>query len=51
MRSLATRAQANLALFEHIDECEEPRRSQGRVGWLRPNEFEEKRCADQAAAE
>ncbi|MGX4688093.1 hypothetical protein [Streptomyces sp. JNUCC 63] len=43
-------AEANLALFEYIDGCHNPRRTQKRLGHLEPIEFEEKHHADQAAA-
>ncbi|MGW7620357.1 IS3 family transposase [Streptomyces antimycoticus] len=50
-RTFATRAQANLALFEYIDGFYNPRRIQKRLGYLSPIEFEEKHNADQATAE
>ncbi|MFD5575023.1 IS3 family transposase [Streptomyces cadmiisoli] len=50
-RVFATRADANLALFEYIDGFFNPRRIQKRLGYLSPIEFEEKHYADQAAAE
>ncbi|MGJ5800460.1 IS3 family transposase [Streptomyces europaeiscabiei] len=50
-RVFATRADANLALFEYIDGFYNPRRIQKRLGYLSPIEFEEKHYADQAAAE
>ncbi|MFF1279147.1 IS3 family transposase [Streptomyces marokkonensis] len=50
-RVFATRAQANLALFEYIDGFYNRRRIQKRLGYLSPIEFEEKHYADQAAAE
>ncbi|MEU9379561.1 IS3 family transposase [Streptomyces sp. NPDC048279] len=50
-RLFATRAEANLALFEYIDGFYNPRRIQKRLGYLNPIEFEEKHYADQAAAE
>ncbi|WUB70448.1 IS3 family transposase [Streptomyces sp. NBC_00576] len=50
-RVFATRAEANLALFEYIDGFYNPRRIQKRLGYLSPIEFEEKHYADQAAAE
>ncbi|MFH7341237.1 IS3 family transposase [Streptomyces sp. KHY 26] len=50
-RVFATRAEANLALFEYIDGFYNPRRIQKRLGYLSPVEFEEKHYADQAAAE
>ncbi|MFC9624883.1 IS3 family transposase [Streptomyces sp. NPDC056930] len=50
-RVFATRAEANLALFEYIDGFYNPRRIQKRLGYLSPIEFEEKHYADQAATE
>ncbi|CAG6399033.1 hypothetical protein SCOCK_80188 [Actinacidiphila cocklensis] len=50
-RIFATRAEANLALFEYIDGFYNSRRIQKRLGYLSPIEFEEKHYADQAAAE
>ncbi|MEV0695605.1 IS3 family transposase [Streptomyces sp. NPDC050388] len=50
-RTFATRAEANLALFEYIDGFYNSRRIQERLGWLSPIEFEEKYYADRAAAE
>ncbi|MEH0516709.1 IS3 family transposase [Streptomyces sp. B21-079] len=50
-RVFATRADANLALFEYIDGFYNPRRIQKWLGHLSPIEFEEKHYADQAAAE
>jgi putative transposase len=50
-RIFATRAEANLALFEYIDGFYNPRRIQKRLGYLSPIEFEEKHYASQAAAE
>ncbi|WP_327280710.1 IS3 family transposase [Streptomyces sp. NBC_01205] len=50
-RTFATRAEANLALFEYIDGFYNPRRIQKRLGYLSPIEYEEKHYADQAAAE
>ncbi|MFG2584795.1 IS3 family transposase [Streptomyces malaysiensis] len=50
-RTFATRAEANLALFEYFDGFYNPRRIQKRLGYLSPIEFEEKHYADQAAAE
>lgn len=50
-RVFATRAEANLALFEYIDGFYNSRRIQKRLGYLSPIEFEEKHYADQAAAE
>ncbi|MGW0999760.1 IS3 family transposase [Streptomyces sp. NPDC002523] len=50
-RVFATRAEANLALFEYIDGFYNSRRIQKRLGYLSPIEFEEKHYADQATAE
>ncbi|MET8138655.1 IS3 family transposase [Streptomyces sp. NPDC005251] len=50
-RVFATRAEANLALFEYIDGFYNSRRIQKRLGYLSPIEFEEKYYADQATAE
>ncbi|WP_328335938.1 MULTISPECIES: IS3 family transposase [unclassified Streptomyces] len=50
-RVFATRAEANLALFEYIDGFHNSRRIQKRLGYLSPIEFEEKHYADQATAE
>lgn len=50
-RVFATRAEANLALFEYIDSFYNPRRIQKRLGYLSPIEFEEKHYANQATAE
>lgn len=50
-RTFATRAEANLALFEYIDGFYNSRRIQERLGFLSPVEFEEKHYADQATAE
>lgn len=50
-RVFATRAEANLALFEYIDGFYNSRRIQKRLGYLSPIEFEEKHYAEQAAAE
>ncbi|MFH8477169.1 IS3 family transposase [Streptomyces sp. NPDC018000] len=50
-RAFATRAEANLALFEYIDGFCNSRRIQERLGWLSPVEFEEKYYADQATAD
>ncbi|MCX4682022.1 IS3 family transposase [Streptomyces sp. NBC_01433] len=50
-RVFATRAEANLALFEYIDGFYNSRRIQKRLGHLSPIEFEEKHHADQATAE
>jgi transposase InsO family protein len=41
----------NLALFEYIDGFYDSRRIQERLGFLRPIEFEEKHCANQATTE
>ncbi|WP_351230141.1 IS3 family transposase [Streptomyces sp. NPDC002133] len=50
-RVFATRAEANLALFEYIDGFYNSRRIQKRLGYLSPIEYEEKHYANQAAAE
>jgi transposase InsO family protein len=50
-RVFATRAEANLALFECLDGFYNPRRIQKRLGFLSPIEYEEKHYAEQAAAE
>jgi transposase InsO family protein len=51
-RVFATRAEANLVLFEYIDGFYNTRRIQKRLGYLSPIEFEEKHyCANQATAE
>jgi len=50
-RVFTTRTEANLALFEYIDGFYNSRRTQKRLGYLSPIEFEEKHYADQAAAE
>ncbi|MFD4144115.1 IS3 family transposase [Streptomyces sp. NPDC058572] len=50
-RIFATRAEANLALFEYIDGFYNGRRIQKRLGHLSPVEFEEKHYADQVSAE
>ncbi|MFF1918956.1 IS3 family transposase [Streptomyces sp. NPDC058239] len=47
----ATRAEANLALFEYINGFYNSRRIQERLGFLSPIEFEEKHYANQATAE
>lgn len=50
-RVFATRAEANLALFEYIDGFYNSRRIQERLGWLSPIEFEEEHYTKQATAE
>lgn len=50
-RAFATRAEANLALFEYLDGFYNSRRIQKRLGYLSPIEFEERYYADQATAE
>ena len=50
-RVFATRAEANLALFEYIDGFYNPRRIQKRLGYLSPIEYEEKHYANQATTE
>ncbi|WNI33395.1 IS3 family transposase [Streptomyces sp. ITFR-6] len=50
-RVFATRAEANLALFEYIDGFYNSRRIQRRLGYLSPLEFEEKHYANQATTE
>ncbi|MFJ9382115.1 IS3 family transposase [Streptomyces sp. NPDC101455] len=50
-RVFATRADANLALFEYIDGFYNSRRIQKRLGYLSPVEFEEKHYAERATAE
>lgn len=50
-RVFATRAEANLALFEYIDGFYNSRRIQKRLGYLSPIEFEEQHYANQATAE
>ncbi|WP_274919669.1 IS3 family transposase [Streptomyces sp. WZ-12] len=50
-RVFATRAEANLALFEYTDGFYNSRRTQERLGFLSPIEFEEKYYAEQATAE
>ncbi|MFF5339694.1 IS3 family transposase [Streptomyces althioticus] len=50
-RVFATRAEANLALFEYIDGFYNSRRIQKRLGYLSPIEFEEKHYADRATTE
>ncbi|WP_435887620.1 IS3 family transposase [Streptomyces antimycoticus] len=44
-RVFATRAEANLTLFEYIDGFYNPRRIQKRLGYLSPIEYEEKHYA------
>ncbi|WP_345516163.1 IS3 family transposase [Streptomyces yanii] len=50
-RVFATRAEANMALFEYIVGFYNSRRIQKRLGYLSPIEFEEKYYADLATAE
>ena len=50
-RVFATRAEANLALFEYIDGFYNSRRIQKRLGYLSPIEFEEQHYADRTTAE
>ncbi|WP_274919563.1 IS3 family transposase [Streptomyces sp. WZ-12] len=50
-RVFATRAEANLALFEYTDGFYNSPRTQERLGFLSPIEFEEKYYAEQATAE
>ncbi|WP_329060113.1 IS3 family transposase [Streptomyces sp. NBC_01429] len=50
-RTYTTRAETNLALFEYIDGFYNSRRTQERLGFLSPIEFEEKYYAKQATAE
>ena len=50
-RVFATRAEANLALFEYVDGFYNSRRIQQRLGYLSPIEYEEKYYADQATTE
>ncbi|MET9776867.1 IS3 family transposase [Streptomyces sp. NPDC006367] len=50
-RTFATRAEANLALFEYVDRFYNSRRIQKHLGHLSPVEFEEQHYAEQAAAE
>ncbi|NED70852.1 IS3 family transposase [Streptomyces sp. SID9944] len=50
-RVFATRAEANLALFEYIDGFYNPRCIQKRLGHLSPIEYEEKHHANQATTE
>lgn len=50
-RVFATRAEANLVLFEYIDGFYNSRRIQKRLGYLSPIEFEEQHYAEQATAE
>ncbi|WP_329612503.1 IS3 family transposase [Streptomyces brevispora] len=49
-RVFATKAEANLALFEYFDGFYNSRRIQKRLGYLSPIEFEEKHYSDQATA-
>ncbi|MGY3684905.1 putative transposase [Streptomyces sp. TE33382] len=49
-RTFATRAEANVALFEYIDGFYNSRRIQERLGFLSPIEFEERHYAEQATA-
>ncbi|OIK23391.1 IS3 family transposase [Streptomyces malaysiense] len=50
-RVFATRAEANLTLFEYLDGFYNPRRIQKRLGYLSPIEYEEKHYASRATAE
>ncbi|MGW5969624.1 IS3 family transposase [Streptomyces sp. NPDC055186] len=50
-RAFAGRAEANLALLEHIGGFCSSRRIQERLGHLGPVEFEEEHYAEQAATE
>ncbi|CAM5633441.1 IS3 family transposase [Streptomyces hirsutus] len=50
-RVFATRAEANLALFEYVDGFSNPRRIQKRLGYLRHIEFKEQYYVNQATAE
>ncbi|MEW1659707.1 MULTISPECIES: IS3 family transposase [unclassified Streptomyces] len=50
-RTFATRAEANLALFEYIDGFYNPRRIQERLGFLGPIEFEEKHYTEHVTAD
>ncbi|WP_103533736.1 IS3 family transposase [Streptomyces sp. SM11] len=50
-RIFATRAEANLALFEYVDGFYNSRRIQKRLGYLSPIEFEEKHYDNRATAE
>ncbi|MZF84112.1 IS3 family transposase [Streptomyces sp. SID5643] len=50
-RVFATRAEANLALFEYIDGFHNSRRIQERLGWLSPIESKEEHYTKQATAE
>ncbi|MEV0279745.1 IS3 family transposase [Streptomyces sp. NPDC050610] len=50
-RVFATRAEANLALFEYIDGFYNGRRIQKRLGFLSPIEFEEQHYTNRATAE
>ncbi|WDG33433.1 IS3 family transposase [Streptomyces sp. CA-278952] len=49
-RTFATRAEADLALFEYVDGFCNSRCTQKRLGYLSPIEFEEGHSADQATA-
>ncbi|MFG3230077.1 IS3 family transposase [Kitasatospora sp. NPDC048194] len=49
--TFATRTDADLALFAYIGGWYNTRRIQKRLGWLSPNEYEEKYYAAQATAE
>ncbi|WTB19976.1 IS3 family transposase (plasmid) [Streptomyces sp. NBC_00829] len=50
-RVFATRAEANLALFEYIDGFYNSRRTQERLGYLSPIEFEETHYTEQLTTE
>ncbi|MEU5431734.1 IS3 family transposase [Streptomyces olivoreticuli] len=50
-RVFATRAEANLALFEYIDGFYNSRRIQEKLGFLSPVEFEEKYYAEQTTTD
>ncbi|WP_406300439.1 IS3 family transposase [Embleya sp. NBC_00888] len=49
-RVAETCAEANLALFAYIDGWYNPKRMQKGLGWLSPDEYEEKHYAEQATA-
>ncbi|CAL9283404.1 IS3 family transposase [Streptomyces sp. SudanB182_2057] len=49
-RVFATRAEANLTVFEYIDGFHNPRRIRKRLGRLSPIEYEEKHYANHALA-